>query len=187
MYSARYCFVNNLHNQGLMDDMEYNCYCEWFDHVVQRAPPPLDLIVYLRADPVTCMDRIKQRNREEEKDAISMDYLSSLHKCYEDWLMGSQWGQRVPVLVIDANLDSDKENNLHDQMCMQIKHRLLNPAPQPMTFPNSVGSVAPAREPSMPHKMPLANASNTYMNVAKAARRNPSHDGEDGSVHTMAC
>ena len=65
VYSARYCFVENLHRRyvnipslssyyfrlfssfifsGVLDKMEYGCYCQWFDQVVKRDPPPIDLI-----------------------------------------------------------------------------------------------------------------------------------------------
>ena len=27
-----------------MDDMEHECYCQWFDHVTRQSPPRLDLI-----------------------------------------------------------------------------------------------------------------------------------------------
>lgn len=29
---------------GVLDDMEYACYCRWFDHIVQSNPPKVDLI-----------------------------------------------------------------------------------------------------------------------------------------------
>jgi len=44
VFSARYCFVENLHRSGIIDDMEYACYCQWFDHVTKQNPPQLDLI-----------------------------------------------------------------------------------------------------------------------------------------------
>lgn len=28
----------------MMDDMEHQCYCEWFDHTTKQNPPQLDLI-----------------------------------------------------------------------------------------------------------------------------------------------
>lgn len=68
VYSARYCFVENLHRRcvhlwfnvphgqrdfvfvslcvcsGVIDDMEYGCYCQWFDYVLKQNRPQLDLI-----------------------------------------------------------------------------------------------------------------------------------------------
>lgn len=29
---------------GVLDDMEYGCYCQWFDHVLKKDPPQVDLI-----------------------------------------------------------------------------------------------------------------------------------------------
>lgn len=71
VFSARYCFVENLHRRyvhkchivnsklrtdhlvcvillsycsGVLDDMEYECYCQWFDHIVKKDRPQIDLI-----------------------------------------------------------------------------------------------------------------------------------------------
>ena len=46
-----------------------------------------DGFVYLRAEPETCMDRMKIRNRGEES-AVDLKYLEDLHKRHEDWLYG---------------------------------------------------------------------------------------------------
>ena len=32
------------HFSGILNDMEFSCYCQWFDHLVQQNPPKLDLI-----------------------------------------------------------------------------------------------------------------------------------------------
>lgn len=29
---------------GVLDDMEYECYKQWFDHIMKMEPPHLDLI-----------------------------------------------------------------------------------------------------------------------------------------------
>ena len=31
-------------HSGVLDDMEYGCYTQWFDHIVKKDPPQIDLI-----------------------------------------------------------------------------------------------------------------------------------------------
>ena len=38
-----YLLVSNS-SSGILDDMEYACYCQMFDHMTQQNPPQLDLI-----------------------------------------------------------------------------------------------------------------------------------------------
>lgn len=108
VYSARHCFVENLHEKGLMSDMEYAVLEEWHDWLGDNAETGIDLIVYLRASPEVCQERIKKRNRSEET-CVSLDYLEDLHRLHEDWLIHKKRGVLpAPVLVVDANLDLEK-------------------------------------------------------------------------------
>ena len=50
MFSARYCFVENLLASGKMSEAEYTVISEWFDYLVScpQLDLDVDLIVYLR-------------------------------------------------------------------------------------------------------------------------------------------
>ena len=47
-----YMYISKFHNihmnfvlcSGILDDMEYGCYGQLFDHITQSNPPQLDLI-----------------------------------------------------------------------------------------------------------------------------------------------
>ena len=41
-------------SRGILDDMEYGCYCQLFDHIIQHNPPQLDLIGMLTLMMVAC-------------------------------------------------------------------------------------------------------------------------------------
>jgi deoxyadenosine/deoxycytidine kinase len=47
----------------------------------------IDGIIYLRAAPDKCLDRLKSRNRTEES-SIDLQYLETLHEYHEHWLNG---------------------------------------------------------------------------------------------------
>lgn len=108
IYSARYCFVENLKRQNLMAEVDYCILSEFYKWILNHEDTDIDLIVYLRADPKVCQERIRKRNRHEEKD-VPLEYLQSLHGLHEDWLMHQkQFELPAPVIVIEANDDISK-------------------------------------------------------------------------------
>ncbi len=105
IYSARYCFVENLYKSGLMPGVDYAVLSEWFDWITKNIEVGVDLFVYLQASPETCQERIRARNRKEES-SVPLEYLESLHELHEDWLV-SQTDHKLPAPVLV--LDADKE------------------------------------------------------------------------------
>ena len=72
LYSARHCFVENLHDTGKMADAEYSVLCEWFNFLAAKGAQTnidigVDLIVYLRTSPQIAYERKKARARKEEE------------------------------------------------------------------------------------------------------------------------
>lgn len=41
-----------LYCSGVLDDMEYECYCQWFDHILKKEPPHIDLIGISESGPL---------------------------------------------------------------------------------------------------------------------------------------
>ena len=76
LFSARHCFVENLHDTGKMCDAEYSVLCEWFDFLASggasKVDIGVDLIVYLRTSPEVAYERKKARARKEEE--VSKNY-----------------------------------------------------------------------------------------------------------------
>jgi deoxyadenosine/deoxycytidine kinase len=70
-----------------------------FDFSTQTLISNLFSLVYLRAKPETCLERIRTRNRPEEQ-SITLDYLNQLHERHEEWFSSRN---RTPVLIVDAN------------------------------------------------------------------------------------
>ncbi|XP_064085723.1 thymidine kinase 2, mitochondrial-like [Macrobrachium nipponense] len=105
IYSARFCFVENLYSSGRLTEAEYLVYCKWFKAFTRYLDCSVDLIVYLRTDPLIAHKRIASRARFEEQ-MVAFEYCRDLHQRYEAWIGGSE--VPAPVLVIDAN------EGLHD-------------------------------------------------------------------------
>ncbi|KAH9515553.1 Thymidine kinase 2, mitochondrial [Bulinus truncatus] len=66
IFSAKYCFVDNLFKSGQMTKLEHIILTEWFDWIIKTQNIKVDLIVYLRTDPDNLYSRIKNRCRKEE-------------------------------------------------------------------------------------------------------------------------
>lgn len=81
----RFIFVENMFKNGLLSHSEL----EEFDlrrHESTKEIDPVDIFIFLRADPNTLKERITERGREMEQ-GISLDYLTSLNHLYENKLL----------------------------------------------------------------------------------------------------
>ena len=106
IYEDKEIFATTLHRQGNMSDRDFENYTALFDSMTSFLRKP-DLVVYLRADVGTLMDRIRCRGRDCERD-ISPAYLEALNRAYEDW--SERASQKTRVITIetdDLNLISD--------------------------------------------------------------------------------
>jgi deoxyadenosine/deoxycytidine kinase len=106
IYEDKEIFAATLHRQGCMSDRDYGNYVALFEAMTSFLRTP-DLVVYLRADVDTLIDRIKCRGRDCERD-ISADYLNALNGSYEEWV--SRAARVSRVLAIDTD-DLDLVSN----------------------------------------------------------------------------
>jgi deoxyadenosine/deoxycytidine kinase len=106
IYEDKEIFATTLHRQGNMSDRDFENYTALFDSMTSFLRKP-DLVVYLRADVGTLMDRIRCRGRDCERD-ISPAYLEALNQAYEDWSERASRETRVITIETDdLNLISD--------------------------------------------------------------------------------
>lgn len=77
---------------------------EWYSLLISNLAIRVDLIIYLRIDPETAMQRIKKRNRFEERD-ITIEYIKILDGFYNLWLLENPG---VQVITLDASQSTDK-------------------------------------------------------------------------------
>lgn len=104
IYSARYCFVENLLREKILPLPSGLVIHEWFKWIVSNRDLNLDLIVYLRTDPEIAYKRMIDRKRHEESK-VPLEYLQKLHKLHEEWLVEKKlFSCPCPVLVLDANM-----------------------------------------------------------------------------------
>lgn len=104
LYSARYCFVENMLKSGALHPGMYNILQEWYGYIASTEQIKADLIVYLRTSPEVVYGRMKERARSEES-CVPLEYLKELHELHENWLIHGAFERPAPVLVLDADLD----------------------------------------------------------------------------------
>lgn len=83
-----------------LKEKEYKTYLKLYRLAVRYLPKP-NLIIYLRAPIDILIERIKKRNRKEER-LISYEYIERLNRAYEEWLKEFRC---VRVVVYDAKED----------------------------------------------------------------------------------
>lgn len=98
----RNVFAKMLFDDDMIEHDEYQIYNKWFDEFLDDMY--LGGIIYVKADPEICSERVKIRAREGE--TIPLEYLQKCHKYHEDWLVNSS-----DKLVIEANVDTSVEEN----------------------------------------------------------------------------
>lgn len=99
IYEDAEIFAKVLHEQGNMTRVDYENYTSLF-HVLTSYLRKPDLVLYLRAQPDTLVERIRRRGRESEK-SIQIDYLRRLHDAYEEWM--GRASAEFEVLTVDTD------------------------------------------------------------------------------------
>lgn len=65
-------FMNMLHDDGIVEPMEFSIYNKWYSEFIQEYR--VDAVIYMDSDPETCANRINKRNRTGE-GGIPLEYL----------------------------------------------------------------------------------------------------------------
>jgi hypothetical protein len=87
-YSAYHVYGKDLFNHDQVNSLEYNILAYMhsilnYGLLSDMAKP--DLIIYLRTTPENCLKRIEKTGKVEDRH-ITIEYLTNLHKAYEQWL-----------------------------------------------------------------------------------------------------
>lgn len=92
-------FIRYMHETNTIEKVEFDVFQDLYELVLTELKVPIDGMIYLRADPDICVDRIIERGRPGE-EVIDGVFIHKLHELHEDWLNTEG---NVPILVLDAN------------------------------------------------------------------------------------
>ncbi len=119
-------FARTLHNRGHIVGRDWDNYQDLFNTMTEFLRPP-DLIVYLRCDPETLMNRIARRGRESEQ-SIQRSYLEELNEAYENWIGRATNQFRVAIVDTGKGSELNAEQVLEQSLSLlRIKLQLELP------------------------------------------------------------
>lgn len=117
MFSSKYVFLENLKQLKLIDQEGYDIFNNLFENIINREKRiKIDKIIYLKAPTDFLMNRIKKRNRAEERN-ISFEYVDNLNKLYDSWFSSKMLPTSVlQIFAVDScgddNINKDVYNFL---------------------------------------------------------------------------
>jgi deoxyadenosine/deoxycytidine kinase len=115
-------FVKNLFVNGLMEKRFYDILELRYQELLKLIVFP-QIIIFLKADMDSLFDRIKLRSRAGEVENISRDYMNSLAKRYEDFLVTLQNNYPNTHLIIIESKDKDS-NQVFEEATFRIDQHL---------------------------------------------------------------
>jgi deoxyadenosine/deoxycytidine kinase len=119
-------FARNLYEMKHLSERDWDCYQKIFFNMCRFLRQP-DLIIYLKSDVDTLLQRIAKRGRDYEQ-SIDPDYLRSLNSLYDRWIHSIR---DVPVIVVDADQlnifeDHTKMRRLLESVEAELARRQLS-------------------------------------------------------------
>ena len=92
-------FARMPHEAGFINQRDYDTYLGHFK-IMKRYLVYPDILIYLRVNPKTCLERIGERGRKAET-AITLDYMENLNQGYEYFI--DEMTRYTRVLTLDWN------------------------------------------------------------------------------------
>ena len=124
LYTDKMVFAKMLYDSGKIEDVNYQIYLNWFDTFSGEFP--VHKIVYVKASPEKCYQRIARRSREGEEN-IPLDYLTSC-SLYHDNMLDKTIESCVcdEQLILDGNIDIYENVNQVDKWIQEIDKFINN-------------------------------------------------------------
>jgi deoxyguanosine kinase len=116
IYSDKYIFAKNCYESGIMNEIEWNLYNEWFNWMegMLNLNENRYKFVYISCEPNTSYNRLLLRNRREE-NTVSLEYLTQIYNKHEEWL-----NNKENVIKLDGNVSFNKDKNVFLNMFNKI-------------------------------------------------------------------
>ncbi len=105
-------FSKMLYDKGDIETDEYMIYNQWYNEFITDVP--IGAIVYIKASPEICLERVNLRARRGEN--IPIEYLEECDTYHNIWIDGED----IPKLIIDANIDFVSNSDERNKTLAQI-------------------------------------------------------------------
>ena len=119
LFTDKYIFAKMLHDQGKIEDVNYQIYSNWFDEFAQDFP--IHSIIWVNTEPEMCHERIHKRARLGE-ETISIDYLIDCNFYHHSYINEMD----INVLQLDGNVDIFEDGTVMENWLNKIDNLVNN-------------------------------------------------------------
>jgi deoxyadenosine/deoxycytidine kinase len=123
LYTDKMVFAKMLYDSGKIEDVNYQIYLNWFDTFSGEFP--VHKVIYVKAAPEKCYERIAKRSREGEEN-IPLEYLTAC-SLYHDNMLDKTIESCVcdEQLILDGNIDIYENKTQVDEWIQEIEQYIL--------------------------------------------------------------
>jgi len=121
IWSDKEIFARNCYETGIMSEIEWNLYNEWFSWMEQQYRPLNMCFIHLKTKPSTAFIRMKKRKRAEEA-SVTLEYITRIHQKHQAWLDNSTLGAKV--IELNANMDYDDSGEILEGIISRLSKEL---------------------------------------------------------------
>ena len=124
LYTDKMVFAKMLYDSGKIEDVNYQIYLNWFDTFSGEFP--VHKVIYVKATPEKCYQRIAKRSREGEEN-IPLEYLTSCSLYHDNMLDKNAPNICVcnEQLILDGNIDIYENKTQVNKWIQEIEHFIL--------------------------------------------------------------
>ena len=124
LYTDKLVFAKMLYDSGKIEYINYQIYLNWFDTFSSEFP--VNKIIYVKASPEVCYNRIAKRSRRGE-DNIPLDYLSNCN-LYHNNMLDTNSSDCIckDQLVLNGDVDIYKNKEQLDLWINEINNFINN-------------------------------------------------------------
>jgi deoxyadenosine/deoxycytidine kinase len=123
LFTDREVFAKMLYKSGFIEEVNYKIYLRWFDSFSSEFP--LHKVIYVKADPQVCFDRIKKRSRTGESN-IPLTYLENCHIHHNDMLDKTASNCICDnQVVLNGNIDIYQNSNQLELWIQEIEEFIV--------------------------------------------------------------
>jgi deoxyadenosine/deoxycytidine kinase len=122
LFTDKYVFAKMLYDSEKIEHINYKIYLQFFDTFVKDYG--VDKILYIKADPEKCSERILKRGRSGEQN-IPLEYLRECDTYHNEMIDHADLKNAIKI-VIDGNIDIYEHSSESMERIEKIKKYILD-------------------------------------------------------------
>jgi deoxyadenosine/deoxycytidine kinase len=119
LHTDKYVFAKMLYDDKKIESVDYQIYNKWFDTFIDDFD--VTNIVYIKADPAMCLQRVAQRGRDGE-GGIPIEYLQACGEYHNNMMTE----MRCNIHVLDGNVNINTSPQTIDNWIYRINNIVEN-------------------------------------------------------------